>query len=647
MRVSLLLAACLTWPLIAVAAPKVPIAAFVQEEQFSNPRLSPDGKHIAVTVRMPSGDRFVPVLVFYSLPNIKEVGAVRMPLYQVPLNYFWVSNTRLVVAKGTEPGSREQPQATGEWLATNLDGSKQEYLYGRDMFRYGRRGNVYGDDYAWGDVQGVPNVLNGHFYLAEHGWNSTHSLLYDIDSNTGARKLIADIPVKSLDFLMKHDDTPGFAYGVGEDSYAVLYRYHSADGSWVAVNDKTSRRYAPHYFSADDKTIIAEFSADGGPDQLIEENLASGARKVLFADDTASVGDLESGVRNGLPFGASGATGATPVRYFESYNKDAELHQILSASFPGARVHFIDFSEDGDTLLMSVSSDRDPGSFFLYQRSTAKADLLFSAMPAIDPATMRARTPIAFKARDGATLYGFLTLPDSAPGVKPPLVIMPHGGPHGVLDKWYFDADAQFLASRGYAVLQVNFRGSSGRGVDFGRAGHRQWGARIQDDLMDGINWAIAQGKVDGQRVCSYGASFGGYAALMLAARDSALIKCAVGYAGVYDLNLILDGDNAKYNKTTASYYRRYLGNDRAELDRFSPARLADRITSPVLLVHGGKDTRAPPAHADAMRAALIKVNRPPEWLFAPNEGHGFYDTANSTRFYQSLESFLDKHIGH
>ena len=259
---------------------------------------------------------------------------------------------------------------------------------------------------------------------------------------------------------------------------------------------------------------------------------------------------------------------------------------------------------------------------------------------------MAERRPIAFKARDGLDLYGYMTVPKHAPGVKLPMVLLPHGGPHGPYDSWFFDRDAQFLASRGYAVLQVNFRGSGGRGVNFERSGYRQWGAKVQDDLIDGVKWAIGEGEVDGARVCAYGASFGAYSALMLAAREPALFKCAVGYAGIYDLKLLLTSDNAIRSKTTLNFMKKYVGQDQAELNRFSPALLASQITSPVLLVHGEKDKTAPFEHAEAMRAALVKVNRAPEWLVAPTEGHGFYDTRNITMFYEKLGAFLDKHIG-
>jgi dipeptidyl aminopeptidase/acylaminoacyl peptidase len=297
-------------------------------------------------------------------------------------------------------------------------------------------------------------------------------------------------------------------------------------------------------------------------------------------------------------------------------------------------------------LLFGVSSDRDPGSYYLLDRKSMKASLLFSTLETIDPDKMAPRRPVSFRARDGLELHGYLTMPAHAPGTRVPLVLMPHGGPFGVYDDWFYHNDAQFLASRGYAVLQVNFRGSGGRGLDFKEAGYLEWGGKIQDDLVDGVRWAVTQGEVDGKRMCVYGASFGGYSALMLAAREPALFKCAVGYIGVYDLNLLAKPENNRLDDYRAAYLRKTMGADKAVLDKASPVRLAANITVPVLLVHGGKDKRAPVEHAEAMRAALVKAGHPPEWFLAPNEGHGFYDTKNVTEFYQRLETFLAKHIG-
>jgi dipeptidyl aminopeptidase/acylaminoacyl peptidase len=644
---SALLCACLASCFTSLqAAPQVPLSAFVQEEEYSNPRVSPDGKHIAITVRVPSGARFIPVIMTYTLPDMKQVGAVRMPVFEVPANYYWVSNTRLIVTKARELGSREKPKLTGEVLAVNMDGSKQEYLYGYDMFKASSRGDRYNDDYGWGHIAFIPAALNGHFMLGSQLWRSSRSMLYDIDSLSAVRRLVADLPEPWLDFVIQQDGKPRFAYGTGEDSYLTLYRFNDATGNWDKQTGKMGRRYWPTAFSADDTEFALIHSADGGPDRLVRESLATGKHTLMFADPHGSVDHIMYGARRGLPFGAASAVGIPKLEYFDAGSDDAKLHKLLSDQFPGSFVTFVNFTSDGNKLLFSVNSDRDPGTYYLFDKLTGKADMLFAGKSGIEPDDMSARRPISFKARDGLVIHGFLTMPKHAAGARLPMVLLPHGGPHGIEDTWFFDTDAQFLASRGYAVLQVNFRGSGSRGVNFQQAGYRQWGAKVQDDLIDGVKWAIAQGEVDGNRVCAYGSSFGGYSALMLAAREPAMFKCAVGYAGIYDLNLLYKEDATQREKTRLNTLIKFIGQNKEELDRFSPALLASQITSPVMLVHGEKDTVAPIEHAEAMRAALIKVNRAPEWMVAPNEAHGFYDTKNVTMFYEKLEAFLAKHIG-
>jgi dipeptidyl aminopeptidase/acylaminoacyl peptidase len=627
------------------AARLVPLSAFVNEDQYTNPQLSPDGKHIAITMRSRSGERSVPVLMIFSLPDLKVAGGVRMPVFQVPLGYLWVSNTRLALTRGLEMGAYELPQGTGEVLATEFDGTKQEYLYGYNMARNTRRGAQYGGDEDGGYMEALPQ-RNGHIFLTAHKHDGKKTLLYDIDSVNAERHLVAELPEPGLRFLVQHNGKPRFGYGTGEDANAITWRYNDTSAKWEKLDAGLGKRFEPTAFSADDSEFVAVHSADGGPDQLVKENLASGARTTLFADARASVDDIMVGASVGLPFGASANVGIPSLRYFDAGSEDAKLHQLLSAQFPDSFVRFINTTQDGNTLLFSVASDRDPGSYYVFHKQTMSADLLFTSLSKIAPADMAERRPIAFKSRDGLDLYGYLTMPLHPPAAKLPMVVLPHGGPHGDFDTWFFHRDAQFLANRGYAVLQVNYRGSGGRGVDFQKAGYRQWGAKIQDDLVDGARWAIAQGEVDGGRVCAYGVGFGAYSALMLAAREPALFKCAVGYGGIYDLNLLYKADGVRSDKSLFNTIVRHVGQDKDELNRFSPVALAASITAPVLLVHGGKDETAPPAHAEAMRAALVKVNRAPEWLYAPAEGHGFYNTDNVTMFYEKLEAFLARHIG-
>ncbi len=643
---SLLPALCLPGAATAApAAPTIPLSAFVYEDQMSNPRLSPDGKHVAVTVRLPDKRRTVPVVVMYAIPEMRQVGAFRMPAFDVPADYWWVTNSRLAIANGRELGSRERPVPTGEILAIDIDGTKQEYLFGYDMYKRSSRGERYGDDQGFGIIEDVPRERNGRLFVSSHLWDGKRSQLYDIDSRTAVRALLADVGQADMQFVMSSSGKPRFAYGVDDNADAVLLRRDDASGRWEKSGNGLGKRYVPFGFYADDSALLV-LQSDGGPDRLIREELATGKRTVLFEDPVASFTSLMYGSRFGDPFGTSGTVGRPRARYFNEQGADAQLHKSISAQFPDHVVTFVHYSDDGSMLLFSVASDRDPGSYYVFNRKTMKADLLFSVGESIEPEKMAERRPISFAARDGLVLHGFLTMPPaSAGGAKPPLVLVPHGGPHGPYDSWYFDVDAQFLASRGYAVLQVNFRGSGGRGPDFESAGYLEWGGKIQDDLVDGVRWAVASGAVDGSRMCVYGASFGGYSAMMQAALQPSMYKCAVGYIGVYDLNLLAKPENNRNDERKASWVRKFIGADKAQIDRISPVNQAARIKAPVLLVHGGKDKRAPIEHGERMRDALAKAGNAPEWFLAPDEGHGFYDPKNVTEFYTRLEAFLAKHL--
>jgi len=366
---------------------------------------------------------------------------------------------------------------------------------------------------------------------------------------------------------------------------------------------------------------------------------------LLAHDDFGSIGLIEWTSMPYQPFAAAAATGVPKLSYVDANLAVAKLHRALALKFPGY-VHFANFSEDGSVVLFSVSSDRDPGTWYLINTHDYKVSQLFKVAPWIDPARMAERRPLRFKASDGTELEAILTVPPGVQLADLPMVLLPHGGPIGVQDDWFYDTDAQFLASRGYLVLQVNYRGSSGRGVDFQEAGYLQWGTGIQQDLIDGVKWAIAQKYADSQRICVYGASFGGYSAMMTAIRAPGLFKCAVGYAGVYDLAMMYEKGDIQQRDSGRSYLRTVIGRDHAELEANSPDKLADRITVPVLLVHGEDDRRAPIAQAKAMRDALDAAHKPYEWLVKSGEGHGFFTEADNVEFLDRLQAFIGKYIG-
>lgn len=308
---------------------------------------------------------------------------------------------------------------------------------------------------------------------------------------------------------------------------------------------------------------------------------------------------------------------------------------------------FVNFTEDGSAVLLKAYSDRDAGAWYIFNRPTNTLKLVIKARSALPAALMGERRMVKFKARDGLMLDGVLTVPATAgQGAPLPMILLPHGGPHADGDGWAFDTDAQFLANRGYLVLQVNYRGGTGRGNAFERAGYRQWGEKIQDDLVDGVRWAIDQGLADRSRICSYGASFGAYAAMMVQVKAPDLFRCAVGVAGIYDLQMMYTKGDINQSASGTNYLQRVIGRDAADLSAHSPVSLAERIKAPVLLVHGEEDERAPFAQAKSLRAALTRSGNAPEWMAVPKEGHGFYKDANQIAFYRTLEGFLAKQLG-
>ncbi|WEN16320.1 prolyl oligopeptidase family serine peptidase [Rhodanobacter sp. AS-Z3] len=641
---TLLSAACLLLPAAILAADRIPVEDFVHHAQLSMPTLSPDGKHLAVNMTFADGSSHA--LAVYDVSDMsRPVSLLRLPKYELAIGIVWASNTRLVVDKGRQVGSIDQPAATGEVIATDFDGKNQDYLYGPET-RFSSRAGTRGTDRGWGFADGAPTPSNGHFYLTTYSWDSNdYSTLYDVDTSKNSRRLVGQIKVPGMQFMIGADGKAHYAYGQTDDWEYVVYRQQG--NSWMKMSAaETGSSFTPLFLTPDRQHIYARHAVDGDPDRLIVQDENGGNRKVLASDSFGSIGTIEDTPYPYQPFATTLATGVPQFTYIDANSAPAKLHRALSLKFPGSHVHFIDFSENGGTLLFSVSSDRNPGSYFLIDTTNYKVTKLFDSQPLIDPAKMAERRPLRFKASNGTELEAILTIPTGANLTKLPMVLVPHGGPINVADHWGFDDDAQFLASRGYLVLQVNYRGSSGRGGNFKAAGYHQWGTGIQQDLIDAVKWAIAENYADPQRICIYGASFGGYSAMMAPIRAPGMFKCAVGYAGIYDMGMRYTKGDTQESKAGRNALRIQMGDDPAELAANSPVNLASKIDLPVFLIHGEDDQRAPFAQAKAMRAALDAAHKPYEWMSKPGEGHGFYSEENNIERYNKLQAFLKKYIG-
>jgi dipeptidyl aminopeptidase/acylaminoacyl peptidase len=322
------------------------------------------------------------------------------------------------------------------------------------------------------------------------------------------------------------------------------------------------------------------------------------------------------------------------------------LHAKLAATFTGCDIAYAGTSKDGEVELLSVRHDREPGVFYVLDQKAGSLTQ-FKRTRDLDPARLSPMKPIRYAARDGLEIHGYLTVPRGLEGKKVPLIMHPHGGPFGVRDSWGYTPDVQFLASRGYAVLQPNYRGSGGYGREFINKGRHQWGRAMQDDLTDAVQWAIAQGIADPRRIAIYGASYGGYAALAGAMLTPDLYACAVNYVGAADLELTFwrRGEDAWRDANDFNYRTEWVGPDRAWRDATSPLLFVDRLKIPTLHAYGAEDPRVVINHWTRLEPQLKKHGKPYQSIVEAKQGHGFRNEAEAIRFAEALEKFLAAHL--
>lgn len=323
----------------------------------------------------------------------------------------------------------------------------------------------------------------------------------------------------------------------------------------------------------------------------------------------------------------------------------ARHQRNLEQALGGGRVKIFSMAADRSRMLVQHSSAADPGALYVYTPGQKRLDLYANIRPDIDFRSMAEPQPFRFTSRDGHEMRGYLTLPRGQETKGLPLIVYPHGGPYGVRDSLVYDDWVQLMASRGYAVLQVNFRGSGGYGTAFEELGDGQMGRRMQDDLDDALDWAIAQGYADPARVCLVGASYGGYAALWGVIRNPERYRCAASFAGVTDWQAMLRYDR---NYLGRSYYRRVWkdkvrGEEDFDMADVSPVDQIARLQRPVLLVHGTNDRRVPIAQFEKLVAAAKKAGKTIETLEL-DDGHSLVKEENELKFYETLLAFLERH---
>jgi dipeptidyl aminopeptidase/acylaminoacyl peptidase len=470
--------------------------------------------------------------------------------------------------------------------------------------------------------------------------------VYRLDLVTG--KLVKELENPGfIDFLADADLVVRIGAAPHEDGSVDLMIRDGADADWrhlLSIPAEDALTTSPVAISVDGASLLALSSLESDKAQLIRFDLATGATEVLAADPEADVTDIRLHPVTREP------QIVTVLRDRAHYQVlDPALEPDLAAIralHPGDP-HFSGGDDTDTTWLISFTNDSGSVAYFSYDRPTRTGQFLFEARPELDRFQLAAMEPFSFAARDGLTIHGYATFPPGEQRTGLPTVLNVHGGPW-VRDTWGYNPEAQWLANRGYLCLQVNYRGSTGYGKAFVNAGNREWGGKMQTDLVDAVAYAVGQGWADPARVAIYGGSYGGYAALAGAAFNGDVFCCAVDIVGPSNLKTLIETIPPYWAPMIAMFHRR-VGNPATDADFLwsrSPLSRAGDIRIPLLIAQGANDPRVKQAESEQIVAALREAGIDHEYMLFPDEGHGFAKPENRLRFYAEADRFLAKHLG-
>ncbi|MFT3868580.1 MAG: S9 family peptidase [Nibricoccus sp.] len=637
----------------ARGADLVPIEDFARPATNRQARLSPDGRYCAV-IQDPLGRDQV---FFAELSSLQlkgfDLGKGEALTGNREVAWFrWLDPKRVLV--GISIWNYMEGTAAYDCNGTQWTPLTGAVGYREGMLDY-RPLNAYQAIHSFGDDT---NTL----MLELRGDPGDESRLYPdvikIDTRTGAHRTVVKNPGRVVGWVADRQGVIRAGLEVKSiHENTILYR-DDDKSPWrplTVVSHSPSETPMMLGFSYDGKGIYICSTSDKGYRNLYCCDIATGSLgepllevpgyDVEFSHSGPLVKSIWSDHRKAIVGYAYMGEGPG-VRWFDE--EYARRMAIIDALRPGVFNLPVSTSEDDTRMLIFSYSDRNPGAYYLYTPKDQKLEGLFRTRPWIKPEQMAPMNPMSYTARDGLVIHGYLTVPLGQKPRNLPLVVMPHGGPW-VRDAWEFDPLVQMLANRGYAVLQMNYRGSAGYGTEFSNKGKKQVGGDIQNDIEDATRWAIAKKVADPKRIAIVGASYGGYSALYGLGKSSDLYRCGISICGVSDWLSIFKSVSEDEDKLAREHWTEQIGNpttDSDQLKAISPLYFADKIVAPLLIIHGKDDRTVPYKQAKKMAAALEALGRPPQTLFLSDEGHGFRKERSLLQEYKTIEAFLAKHLG-
>ena len=615
--------------------PTIPVEDFARLPKLRNPAFSPDGERFAAVQEVDGRMNLVAAdMKARKLTRVTSFTSVDVSSYR------WIGAKRVVFSVyDSKKGLTEQ--RGGGLFAVNWDGSDPKEL-SPTASDCAARNQVCRQTRF---LRRIPGQDEDILVLANDRDFETVDV-YRMNTRTGRKTLITeDNPGKVNNWIVDKDLVPRAAWSSDDKKLEGTFWYRDdAKAKWrkVASFGDFAPQFRPVAFDADGSLFVASnLESDRFGLYIFDPKTGKPGEKVA----QHPLADIEDGLvqRSGAVVGL--VIDADKPEYVWFEESFAKVQKLADVSLPNRSNRLVPL-DNGKFVVESIS-DRDPGTYYLLDPAQRTLEEMLRTIDWLKPEALSPMSVVRYKARDGLEIPAYLTLPNGREAKKLPLVAWIHGGPWA-RDDWRFDPEVQFLASRGYAVLQPNFRGSTGFGSKHYKSSFKQWGQSMQDDITDGIRHLVAQGIVDADRVCIGGGSYGGYATLMGLVKDPKQYRCGISVVGVSDLIWMQElgySDFNSFNPDSAdAFFSITMGDlkaDRAMLEQYSPRRHADKVQAPVLFVHGADDKRVPIKHAEGMRDALKAANKPYEWVVFSGEGHGFLKPENRIEYYKRMEAFL------
>lgn len=596
------------------------------EDFFRNPEsvafaLSPDGEHLAFM--KPWKTR---LNVHVQKIGEEEATRITSATERDIAGYFWANNSRIAYVQDTAGDENFR------LYAVNIDGTGFKELTPFEKVRVGLIDRLKHDD--------------DHILIQMNRRDPRVFDAYRINIDTGEMEMVAQNPGNIVSWQTDHEGRLRLAGTTDGVNQSVLYRASEKEDFQVLMTTSFKETFQPLFFTFDNKNLYVASNLGRDKTAIYEYDIAKKqTTELLFEHPEVDVSSLLRSDKRKKVTGVSYILDKREYHFFDE--ERAQLQKSLEERLPGYEVVVTNMSEDERKVLVRTYSDRSLGAYYFLNRDTDEFMKLADVSPWLNEEELAEMKPITYTSRDGLTIHGYLTLPKGVKPKKLPVVVNPHGGPWA-RDVWGFNPEVQFLANRGYAVLQMNFRTSTGYGRKFWEAGFKQWGLAIQDDITDGVLWLIEQGIADPKRVAIYGGSFGGYATLAGVAFTPDLYACGVDYVGVSNLFTLINTIPPYWEPMREMFYE-MIGHpekNKELYERISPVFHADDIKVPLLVAQGANDPRVNKQESDQIVEALRKRGIEVEYMVKENEGHGFRNEENRFDFYRAMERFLGKHLG-